>query len=215
MPGECHIQWISERGVRVTAPAPPHDLARALRASRLPMVLDIVPADGSVLVTFDPAAADPPSLARAIARALVHAKQAEHAPRTHEIPVCYEPPFAPDLAEVARGSGLSPAEVVRLHTSTEFVVAFLGFAPGFGYLTGLPEHVRVPRLASPRTRVEAGSVGLAGPYTGVYALPGPGGWRVIGRTSTVVFDANRDEPALWRAGDVVRFHAISAEEMHA
>jgi KipI family sensor histidine kinase inhibitor len=119
--------------------------------------------------------------------------------------VSYGGKDGPDLAEVARLTGMSEAEVVRAHTSARLMVAFLGFAPGFAYLTGLPESLRVPRLASPRTRLEAGSVGLAGPYTGVYALPGPGGWRIIGRARAVMFGVEHPEPALLRAGDVVRF----------
>lgn len=178
-------------------------------------MLDVVPADGSVLVLINPEASMPEDPARAIVLAIDRLGNVEQQPRRHVIPVCYEPPYAPDLPDVARLMGMAQDELVRWHTSTEFTVAFLGFAPGFGYLSGLPDGVRVPRLASPRTRLPAGSVGLAGPYTGVYALPGPGGWRIIGRTNLVMFDAQRQEPALLNAGDVVQFAPISAEEFAA
>src|SRR6266545_1782369 len=102
-------------------------------------------------------------------------------------------------------AGPWPAEVVRRHTATEFRVAFCGFAPGFGYLTGLPEELAVPRLDTPRARVPAGSVGLAGRYCGVYPSPSPGGWLLIGRTSVRLFDVDEDPPALLAPGTRVRF----------
>jgi len=89
--------------------------------------------------------------------------------------------------------------------AVEYTVAFSGFAPGFGYLTGLPEDLHVPRRATPRTRVPAGSVGLAGPYAGAYPRPSPGGWQLVGRTGAVLFDVERDQPALLRPGARVRF----------
>jgi KipI family sensor histidine kinase inhibitor len=100
-------------------------------------------------------------------------------------------------------------EVVATHTSTEFVVAFCGFAPGFAYCSGLPENLSVPRLDSPRTKVPAGSVGLAGPYTGVYPTPSPGGWQLIGRTELVLWDVDRDPPATLAPGTGVRFTVAS------
>jgi KipI family sensor histidine kinase inhibitor len=107
-----------------------------------------------------------------------------------------------DLAEVGRAWRADPIEVLR---ETEFVVAFCGFAPGFGYLTGLPEHRQLPRLATPRTRVPAGSVALAGPYAGIYPHSSPGGWLLVGRTDAVLFDLDSDPPALLTPGTQVRF----------
>lgn len=107
-----------------------------------------------------------------------------------------------DLAEVGRAWRADPVEVLR---ETEFVVAFCGFAPGFGYLTGLPEHRQLPRLATPRTRVPAGSVALAGPYAGIYPHSSPGGWLLVGRSDAVLFDLDRDPPALLTPGTQVRF----------
>jgi KipI family sensor histidine kinase inhibitor len=100
---------------------------------------------------------------------------------------------------------VTPEEVVALHTGTEFVVAFNGFAPGFAYCTGLAEERAVPRLERPRSRVPAGSVGLAGPYTGVYPTASPGGWRLIGRTDLTLWDVERDPPATLPPGTRVRF----------
>lgn len=98
--------------------------------------------------------------------------------------------------------------MAELHTGAAYTVAFTGFAPGFGYLTGLPSPLRQPRLDSPRTRVPAGSVGLAGEFTGVYPRESPGGWRLLGHTTTPLFDAHADPPALLAPGDRVRFRSV-------
>jgi len=111
----------------------------------------------------------------------------------------------PDLADVAALWGVSPEEVARVHAGTEFTVAFCGFAPGFGYLTGLPARYDVPRRATPRTAVPAGSVALAGPYTGVYPRSSPGGWQLIGTTDAVLWDHARVPAALLSPGTRVRF----------
>ena len=122
-----------------------------------------------------------------------------------EIPVTYGGEFGPDLAEVARHSGLSDKQVVELHASVDYVVWFIGFQPGFPYLGSLPEPLHTPRRAEPRLLVPAGSVGIGGSQTGVYPLSTPGGWQLIGRTSVALFDPKRQEPILLRAGDTVRF----------
>ncbi|MDQ1072219.1 5-oxoprolinase subunit PxpB [Streptomyces canus] len=119
-----------------------------------------------------------------------------------ELPVRYD---GPDLADVAAQWGVSPEEVARIHAGTEFTVAFCGFAPGFGYLTGLPARYDVPRRATPRTAVPAGSVALAGPYTGVYPRSSPGGWQLIGTTDAVLWDHARVPAALLSPGTRVRF----------
>ena len=119
-----------------------------------------------------------------------------------ELPVRYD---GPDLAEVAAHWGVPEREVARIHAETEFRVAFCGFAPGFGYLSGLPERYYVPRRATPRTTVPAGAVGLAGPYTGVYPRSSPGGWQLIGTTDAVLWDHARVPAALLSPGTPVRF----------
>ncbi|EKX67263.1 allophanate hydrolase subunit 1 [Streptomyces ipomoeae] len=122
-----------------------------------------------------------------------------------QIPVRYD---GPDLPDVAAHWGVDEAEVVRIHAAAEFRVAFCGFAPGFGYLTGLPREV--PRRATPRTAVPAGSVALAGPYTGVYPRSSPGGWRLIGTTDTILWDHARVPAALLTPGTRVRFIPLGA-----
>jgi len=171
-----------------------------------------VPAHASVLVPFDPLAIELED-ALAVARSAVAAAEAEAAGvraetgerPAIEIPVRYGGPDGPDLDAVAEQHGLRAADVVDLHASARYTVLFLGFAPGFGYLGGLPPALVTPRRASPRERVPAGSVGIAGSHTAVYPLAMPGGWQLIGRTDAVLFDAGRAVPALLRPGAAVRF----------
>jgi len=126
----------------------------------------------------------------------------------HEIPVCYGGAGGIDLEELAAERGLSPEAFAALHSGAEYHVAFLGFSPGFAYLSGLPEALASPRLAAPRVHVPWGSVAIGGGYTGVYPESGPGGWRLIGRSPAPLFDVRRDPPALLSPGDRVRFVPI-------
>ncbi|RKT11952.1 KipI family sensor histidine kinase inhibitor [Streptomyces sp. 1114.5] len=124
-----------------------------------------------------------------------------------EVPTVYD---GADLAEVAALWGVSEEAAVRIHTEPEYTVAFCGFSPGFGYLTGLPARYEVPRRATPRSSVPAGSVALAGSYTGVYPHPSPGGWQLVGRTALPLWDTDRDPPALLAPGVRVRFTSARA-----
>jgi len=160
-----------------------------------------VPTYASALLRYDPLVLDA-SAAEAAARAILDAPAAPLAGRLIEIPTRYH---GPDLDDVARLSGMSPREVVSAHTSREHLAYFLGFMPGFAYCGGLDPRIVAPRLRSPRTRVPAGSVGLVDGQTAVYPAASPGGWRLIGTTDVVVFDARRDPPALIHPGDRVRF----------
>lgn len=143
-------------------------------------------------------------------RALVESADLDHPPATGGREIVLDVRYdGADLEQVAETAGLGVDEVVELHTGAEYRVAFTGFAPGFGYLTGLPGPLRQPRLSSPRTSVPAGSVGLAGEFTGVYPRSSPGGWRLIGRTESVLFDPRAERPALLAPGDTVRFRSRS------
>lgn len=176
------------------------DAVRAdLGAAQLPEVTELVPAARTVLVAVRRGAGL--DGVRAALSGIDLTAAAPRAGRSVTLPVHYD---GPDLDLVADTAGLSTREVVALHSEASYTVAFTGFAPGFGYLTGLPEPLRQPRLARPRERVPAGSVGLAGEFTGAYPRSSPGGWRLIGRTDAELFDPHRDEPALLRPGDEVR-----------
>jgi inhibitor of KinA len=133
-------------------------------------------------------------------------------PRLVEIPVCYGGEFGPDLEAVAELHRITTAEAIALHASTDYLVYFLGFAPGFAYLGELPEALVTPRLTMPRRSVPAGSVGIAGSQTGVYPISTPGGWRLLGRTPVEMFRPERAEMSLLSIGDRVRFVAISRKQ---
>jgi KipI family sensor histidine kinase inhibitor len=174
----------------------------ALERRPLPGQQELVPGARTVLVLLDraPSASDV-----AILSALRPEPSGEEQPGALvEIPVAFD---GPDLAEVAALTGRSPAALVDELIGTELTVAFGGFAPGFAYLAGLPPHLHVPRRATPRTRVPAGSVGLAGPFTGIYPTASPGGWQLVGRTDAVLFDVDREPPALLRPGVRVRLRS--------
>ncbi len=132
-----------------------------------------------------------------------------------EIPVCYGGELGPDLEVVAKHSGLPESEVIAAHSGANYQVHAVGFSPGFPYLGGLPEKLRTPRRATPRTSVPAGSVGIGWTQTGIYPLVSPGGWQLIGCAPLVLFDARRNPPALLRVGDRVKFKAITPEEFAA
>ena len=169
--------------------------------------VDAVPAAETVVVVFDPdvtqAAQFGARLESAAERAGRHEAVAELGPLV-TIPVRYD---GPDLADVARRVNLSIDEVVRLHSGTEYVVAFCGFAPGFGYLGDLDPALRLPRRSVPRTRIPTGSVAIADRFTAVYPSNSPGGWHLLGRTTTVLWDLDRQPPALLTPGTRVRFEA--------
>lgn len=172
-------------------------VAAAIRAADIDNINDVVPADGTVVVIAD--AIDDGVRTRVSS---VRVEVLKSNPRTHVIPVVYD---GADLDDVAQQTGFSVDEVVRLHTAVTYRVAFLGFAPGFGYLTGLDDRLRLHRRATPRARVPAGSVAIGGDYAAVYPVASPGGWWLLGRTSTALFDAANDPPALFSPGDSVRF----------
>lgn len=185
-------------------------VARALTTRAPAGLLDVVQGARSVLVVFDPQRLARERLAEEVRRG---GEARRPSPRLHHIPVFYGAEHGPDLAEVARGAGIAAEELARRHAAAEYRVAFLGFSPGFPYLTGLPRELESPRLATPRTRVPAGSVGIGGWYTGIYPEETPGGWRLIGRAPVRLFDATKNPPALLLPGDRVRFQPIAREEL--
>ncbi|MBK8594109.1 MAG: 5-oxoprolinase subunit PxpB [Holophagales bacterium] len=188
-------------------------LREALAASPPPGLVDLRPAYTSLLVVFDPRATTHEEIERLVTPLLPSAGLAlVPAARTVEVPVCYEGENGPDLADVARGAGLSPGEVVAMHAGAAYRVAFVGFSPGFAYLLGLPSRLATPRLPAPRLRVPAGSVGIAGGQTGLYPRATPGGWRLVGRTPLRLFAPNRESPALLLPGDAVRFVSVSPRD---
>jgi KipI family sensor histidine kinase inhibitor len=176
-------------------------LYAALQADRPAGVIDIVPAARTVLLVVDPQQAPVADVERAV-RGLRPRDRERLTSELVEIPVRYD---GEDLDEVSRLLGCDSEEVVRRHSGTEWIVAFCGFSPGFGYMTADSGSWNVPRRPTPRTKVPAGSVALAGEFSGVYPRESPGGWQLIGRTDVQVFDLQRDPPALLRPDTRVRF----------
>lgn len=180
-------------------PGGPAAWSAGLRSAQLPGLVDVVPGAATVLVrcrSVDACAAVASRLAS------VEPLASDASPFEVVIPVRYD---GPDLSVVAAATGLTVDELVEVHSAAEYRVAFCGFAPGFGYLTGLPAALHLPRRSTPRTSVPAGSVAVAAGYAAVYPRASPGGWHLIGRTDLVMFDPERDPPALLAPGTAVRF----------
>lgn len=182
----------------------------AVRGAALPGVLDIVPASRTVLVKLDGARYRAPTRQRLAALRLDRSAVADAAePTGHEADVVIDVVYdGADLDEVARLTGLATDEIVAAHTGTLYRAGFGGFAPGFAYLVGGDERLHVPRRAEPRTKVPAGSVGLAGEFSGVYPRESPGGWQLIGRTDAALWDVDRENPALIMPGMWVQFRSV-------
>jgi KipI family sensor histidine kinase inhibitor len=177
----------------------------AVAAANIPGLVELVPAARTVLVSVRPGSSGLSRLKDVLAAADL-SRPARRATREVRIPVRYD---GPDLELAATTAGMTVDDLVDLHSGTEYSVAFTGFAPGFGYLTGLPEPLVQARLDRPRTAVPAGSVGIAGEFTGVYPRSSPGGWRLLGHTELSLFDPHRDPPALLVPGDRVRFEVVA------
>lgn len=203
-------------------------LSSALEENPFPGLVEVVPAFTTVTVYYDPAAirdsrkkqiysftgASPYRLVCSFLQQVIEHLDlsAPPEPRTVEIPVLYGGEWGPDLEYVADYNGLTPEQVIQIHTQPDYLVYMIGFAPGFPYLGGMSEKIAAPRRSSPRLSIPAGSVGIAGGQTGIYPISTPGGWRLIGRTPLSLFRPGENPPSLLRAGDRVRFKAISPEE---
>jgi len=185
-------------------------LAAAIKKMDIPGVREVVTAYRSLTVYYDPLVIGYQPLTAKLRDAEKGVGDGrDGGGRLVEIPVAYGGQRGPDLEFVARYNGLTPREVVKIHTAGEYLVYMVGFTPGFPYLGGMSARIRAPRLEVPRPQVPAGSVGIAGEQTGVYPLATPGGWRIIGQTPLSLFDPLRNEPSLLKAGDRVRFVEVA------
>lgn len=188
-------------------------LLRLLQSEPIEGVRNLHPAYCSLLIKFDPLRFDHKELQAKLIPCLNRMEKTALPPsRLVEIPVCYGGEFGPDLNDVAAMHAMTPAQVVELHSTQTYIVYFLGFAPGFAYLGGLPDALASPRLETPRPKVPEGSVGIGGSQTGVYPFATPGGWRLIGRTPLAMFRRDRTPMSLLQIGDEVQFRAISERE---
>lgn len=191
-------------------------MQHGIKESRLAGVLECIPTYRSLLVVYDPLKIGFNELSERLRN--IESRLAVMdlpAPLVTELPTAYGGEYGPDLDFVAAHTGLSPEEVVRMHSSVDYLIYMIGFTAGYPYLGGLPESLVTPRRKTPRQQVPAGSVGIAGPQTGVYPVESPGGWQLIGRTPVRLYDPTRNPPVLLRAGDYVRFVPISPAEFES
>ncbi len=190
-------------------------LAHKAREEKISGIGELVPSYCTLLVYYDPLALSFAEVASWVRSLLAGGldESAESRP-VKEVPVLYGGACGPDLAFVAGHNGILEKDVVRIHTGETYLVYVVGFVPGFSYMGTVPEKIRAPRLRNPRTRVPAGTVGIAGMQTGIYALESPGGWQLIGQTPLNLFDLGRNPPSFFEAGDRVKFYAIDEKEFH-
>lgn len=189
------------------------EMSLAIEREGIPGILEVIPTYRSILVVYDPMRIRPHEIQRIVSQLDLTTSEAMlPPPRKVEIPVCYGGEFGPDMEFVASYTGLKVEEVIEIHSAPLYQIYMMGFTPGFPFLGGLPEVLATPRLPTPRLQVPAGSVAIAANQTGIYPIPSPGGWRLIGRTPLRLFFPERAEPFLYRPGDFIKFRPISPEE---
>lgn len=182
--------------------------------AKLVGVVEVIPAYADVLVQFNPLLIDFRNLVLKLKSLLENEKEsAFYPPKTMIIPVCYEGDFAPDLEEVCKYIHISKAELIAIHTSPAYLIYMMGFTPGFCYLGGMDKRIATPRKATPRLKIAAGAVGIAGEQTGIYPIESPGGWQIIGQTPLKMFDPTLKNPFPVQQGDCIRFKAVNSVEL--
>ena len=188
-------------------------LVQLMREQHIEGIVDVIPAFCSLLINYDPRVLSYEELKERMEHLLkMETKTEATRKRIFEIPVCYGGEYGPDIENIAEHAGLSVEEVIKIHSSKDYLIYMLGFLPGFTYLGGLDERIYTPRLASPRLTIRAGSVGIGGSQTGIYPLDSPGGWQLMGLTPVRTYDPERQTPILVEAGDYIRFIPIDEEE---
>ncbi|MDD2958158.1 MAG: 5-oxoprolinase subunit PxpB [Lachnospiraceae bacterium] len=184
-----------------------------MREQHIEGVVDVIPAFCSLLVNYDPRIISYEEITERMHQLLkIEISAGEDRKRIIEIPVCYGGVYGPDMETVARLAKMTPEQVIELHSSRDYLIYMLGFLPGFSYLGGLDERLHTPRLANPRIKISAGSVGIGGSQTGIYPLDSPGGWQLIGMTPVKTYDPGREVPILFEAGDYIRFVPVTEKE---
>ena len=191
-------------------------LFRYLQAKSFPGIVDLNPTYRSLFIQYRPWECSFENLVLLVEQGLMipdegHARKADSV----RMPVCYGGVYGPDMDEVAAFHGLSPEQIVRLHTGPEYYIYMIGFTPGFPYLGGLDERLFTPRKKEPRKWVSAGSVGIADRQTGIYSIDSPGGWQLIGKTPLKLFDQQRPDPFLLNPGDILQFIPITEDEFES
>ncbi|MFT9273315.1 MAG: 5-oxoprolinase subunit PxpB [Liquorilactobacillus nagelii] len=193
-----------------------HQIAEQLKMADWPTIIDLIPAYHTLTINYNVEKTDFEKISqdlKAFINSLNFNENSSQKQRVVEIPVCYGDKFGPDLMTVAEFAQMSPAEVVKMHTSQPYYVYFLGFLPGFAYAGFVPDKIAMPRLQQPRLQLAAGSVGIAGKQTGMYPVASPGGWRIIGQTPLRLYDPKNPLPP-YHAGDWLQFNSVSSDEFY-
>ncbi len=190
-----------------------HDLQSMLDLNKTQGIIEMVPAYTDLLVLYNPQQISFHTLVGEIKKAVKSPNKSKiQKQQLIKIPTCYEDEYGADLGEVSENTGLSKEEIIKIHSSAEYLVYMLGFTPGFSYLGGMDERIACPRKKIPRQDIPAGSVGIADKQTGIYPIESPGGWQLIGRTPLNLFDPKREEIFLCNAGDKLQFVPITKKE---
>ena len=187
-------------------------LAAMISDAAVPGVTETIPTYSSLLVNYDPTAVTFAELSRTLNSFELDDGVSSSGSFVYTVPVCYGGEYGEDLGDVASHANLSVEETVERHSRVCYRIYMLGFLPGFAYLGGLDETIACPRLSSPRKSIAPGSVGIGGNQTGVYPVASPGGWRLIGKTPLKLYDPERAEPIIYRAGDYIKFEPITAAQ---
>jgi KipI family sensor histidine kinase inhibitor len=214
--GDCGIVVEFENEISERVNAKVTSMSLALEKSEIKGIEEVIPTYRSLLVLYDPLVIVGAELIAALKSLEKNIKKPTETekPRTVEIPVVYGGEFGPDLDFVAQHNGLPVEAVIKIHAEGKYRVYMLGFTPGFPYLGGMSPKIAAPRLENPRTRMPAGSIGIAGNQTGIYPVESPGGWRLIGRTPLKLFDSHGKQPFLLQAGDYLKFIRINEQRYH-
>lgn len=187
-------------------------LKALIKMEKIPGMIETIPAFASLMIIYDPCILSFQELVTILEDLNGRDMKIIKTPkRIIEIPVCYGEEYGADFKQVLEYTQLSRKEFIRRHSAKPYLIYMMGFLPGFAYLGGLDESIKVPRLQQPRTRIEAGSVGIGGEQTGIYPVDSPGGWQLIGKTPMKLYDSEREQPFLYQAGDYIRFVSVDEE----
>lgn len=188
-------------------------MVTAIDESEFHGIEEVIPTYRSILIIYNPLIIDYQDIIDKLKKMETHLNDtSNNEVRIIELPTVYGGEYGPDIEFVAKHNNLTIEEVIQIHSSTDYLLYMLGFTPGFGYLGGMSEKIETPRLQVPRTKIPAGSIGIAGKQTGIYPIDSPGGWQLIGRTPVKLYDPLAEPPVLLNAGDYIRFIPIDEEK---